>query len=235
MKEDDMNTATETDSRPIVGLETGELRSLAELEAVIERGIDTFKEVGQALMEVRDRRLYRATHGDFDTYCRERWGFTKTHANRLIRATKTVMGLAPIGATSLPVNEAQARELARIPNPETRAQVWEAAVAEHGPAVTAKNVRDVEVEITRTTRSFEVLCFVPDERIEMGRTAAQVDAALVVLRDLLNIPPETLVEAWVLGRPRRDLEKTLTEFSGQFAAYAEAVKDVKPSRLRAVT
>ena len=50
---------------------------LAECEAVIERGQQTFIEVGQALMEIRDSRLYRETHATFEAYCNERWGWTR--------------------------------------------------------------------------------------------------------------------------------------------------------------
>jgi hypothetical protein len=31
---------------------------------------------GTALLEVRDRRLYRETHATFEDYCRERWRFS---------------------------------------------------------------------------------------------------------------------------------------------------------------
>ena len=59
---------------------------LAELETVIERGRQTFIEVGAALMEIRDQRLYRETHATFEGYCKERWGFTYRFANLQISA-----------------------------------------------------------------------------------------------------------------------------------------------------
>ncbi|HET7037948.1 MAG TPA: hypothetical protein VFI42_19905, partial [Thermomicrobiaceae bacterium] len=70
---------------------------LAELEAVIERGVPTFMEVGQALAEIRDARLYRETHTTFEAYCRERWGFTSSRARQLIGASRqaTVTAVTP--------------------------------------------------------------------------------------------------------------------------------------------
>ena len=64
---------------------------LAELETVIERGKQTFVEVGQALMGIRDGRLYRETHATFEAYCQKRWGFTHRFANLQIAAA-TVSG-----------------------------------------------------------------------------------------------------------------------------------------------
>jgi hypothetical protein len=87
-------------------------RTLSELEGVIERGLQTFIEVGQALLEIRERRLYKADFATFEQYCRERWGWSKTHANRQIEAAGVAANLTPIGVT--PKNEAQARELVRL-------------------------------------------------------------------------------------------------------------------------
>lgn len=62
---------------------------LAELEALIQGGLRTFIEVGRALLEIRDRRLYRdAGYTEFDTYCRQRWGWTEGYATRNIQAAQ---------------------------------------------------------------------------------------------------------------------------------------------------
>ncbi len=93
----------------VVDTDTGEVvdRSLADCEAVIERGLNTFVEVGAALMEIRDARLYRASHGDFDTYCAGRWGMKRAHAYRLIESSEIVGALSPIGDTPTPETESQ--------------------------------------------------------------------------------------------------------------------------------
>jgi len=80
---------------------------LAELETVIERGLETYIEVGSALLEIRDSRLYREPHGTFEDYCRERWSISKVHASRLISASRIVEDLVPIG-TTLPASESVA-------------------------------------------------------------------------------------------------------------------------------
>jgi hypothetical protein len=86
--------------------------TLADCEAVIERGLTTFVEVGEALATIRDARLYKDTHGTFEDYCRERWGFSRRHSNRLIEAAEVVGILGPIGPTV--TNEGQARALGQV-------------------------------------------------------------------------------------------------------------------------
>jgi len=61
------------------------------------RGLATFVEVGQALMKIRDARLYRETHETFESYCRERWGWSRRHANRTIQAAEVAGVLGPMG------------------------------------------------------------------------------------------------------------------------------------------
>lgn len=122
----------------MTALATSEASRLADLEAAVERGLATFLEVGEALREIHDSRLYRGNHDSFEAYCRDRWGFTDRRGRQLMEA-------AEIG-TVVPVkNEAQARELARLrANPDRMASAWgeasERARGEDRP-VTAGDVR----------------------------------------------------------------------------------------------
>lgn len=69
--------------------------------------IATFVEVGEALLRIRDGRLYRDSYATFEDYCRDRWGFGERRGRQLIEA-------AEVG-TIVPVkNEGQARELAPL-------------------------------------------------------------------------------------------------------------------------
>ena len=130
----------------LVDSSTGEViarRTFAENEAVIERGLGTFVEVGEALMEIRDARQYRENYGDFDTYCRERWGFTRSRAHRLIEASE-IADVLPMGNT--PTSERQARALAPLrDDPQAMAEVMEEVAAEPG-RVTAEKISDKVAE-----------------------------------------------------------------------------------------
>jgi len=112
---------------------------LAQLETIIERGLATFIEVGNALIVIRDERLYRERYPTFQAYCQERWGWGRNYVNKQIKAAEVARALGT--DVPIPANEAQARELARIPDPTARQDVWRRSVEEHGNRVTAASIR----------------------------------------------------------------------------------------------
>lgn len=121
-----------------------EQNKLAECEAVIERGLKTFIDVGNALLEIRDSRLYRGEFGTFDDYCRDRWGFSKPRATQLIQAAQVIDTLQNgNNCYQIPVNEAQARPLTSLP-PDEQIRVWQQAV-DTAPitGITAAHVQNV--------------------------------------------------------------------------------------------
>jgi len=108
-------------------------------EAIIERGLMTFTEVGTSLMTIRDKRLYKETHSTFESYCQERWGWSKSHANRHIQAAHLGEILAPMGVK--PTTERQARELTPLlDQPDVLRETWDQVQAEGN--VTAQSIRD---------------------------------------------------------------------------------------------
>lgn len=137
-------------------LTTWEGGRLTYLEGVIEAGLQTFYDVGEALMEIRDGRLYRQTHRSFEAYTKERWGMGKSRAHQLMEAARTVAAISgPVeeGDPStivevLPTNEAQVRALSGLDD-QAKREVWAEAVAT-APAgkVTGRHV----AETARRTR-----------------------------------------------------------------------------------
>lgn len=127
-------------------LTSAEQNRLHEFESTIERGLQTFYEVGYALAEIREQRLYRATYDTFEDYCRERWQMRRDYANKLISASEVMGNLNTI--VSKPANEAQTRPLAKLP-PEEQAPAWEEAVERSGGKPTARVVEQVVQERTR--------------------------------------------------------------------------------------
>lgn len=69
-----------------VALSKVESKRLDELEQIIEKGHKTFLEVGNALLAIREEKLYRPK--TFDEYCLERWNFTRQRAGQLMRSAK---------------------------------------------------------------------------------------------------------------------------------------------------
>ena len=109
---------------------------LEELEKTISRGKKTFVEVGMALAEIRDLRLYKREYGGFEEYCREKWGWKRAHAYRLIDAAEVVK-VSPIGDKIQ--SESQARALGKIPAGQRAAVVQ--AIIDDGKPVTAAEIK----------------------------------------------------------------------------------------------
>ena len=74
-------------------LTAAERKQLAKDERLIERSLSTFLDVGRALADIRDARLYRATHPTFAAYLRERWDIADTWGVRLMSAARTVAAI----------------------------------------------------------------------------------------------------------------------------------------------
>jgi hypothetical protein len=71
---------------------------LTELESMIEANLRDFYEIGSALKEIRDARLYlRSGFSRFADYIRSRWDMGKSQAYRLIDASCVMENLSPIG------------------------------------------------------------------------------------------------------------------------------------------
>lgn len=112
---------------------------------------ESYINVGNALREIRDSKLYRESHKTFQHYCEERWGYKKSAVYRLINSREIVDNLVekcPQFGEVLPDNESQTRPLATL-EPDEQVQVWKETVetapkSESGrPIITAKHVEGV--------------------------------------------------------------------------------------------
>jgi hypothetical protein len=137
-------------------------RSILERhESVINEGLQTFAEVGNALLAIRDGKLYRAEHGTFEGYCKERWGFSRIHAHRMIDAARVCETL-PMG--NKPQSERQARPLASLPAADQPA-AWQAATEKAKAEDRPVTARDVQAEVDKVKQA----------AIESERTVDPVD------------------------------------------------------------
>lgn len=101
-------------------LAQNEAARLKQCEKAIEKGLGTFVEVGQALLNIRDEKLYRASFKTFEAYCKDRWDISRPRAYQLIEGAKTVQTMAEAAGADLSttvdkITERQSRELASDP------------------------------------------------------------------------------------------------------------------------
>lgn len=197
-------------------LDTSERAELMICEDTISAGIRSFKDVGAALVKIRDLRLYRETHPTFDAYCSEKWDLGRSQAYRLIDAAEVVANLSPIGDTPLPTNESQVRPLAKL-EPEQQQEAWARAV-ETAPEgrVTAAHVERVVEEMTGPAQAEES----DFPEVETNYTPTPAAAPLSVPVEVIEQPKQ----------PSSNAQKALhSSASNEWytpARYMEAVRAV---------
>jgi hypothetical protein len=213
---------------PTDALSPAETDALARCERIIAEGIQTFVEVGRALLVIRDGQLYRQTHATFEAYCRERWDLSRTYAYQLIGASEVVDEVAAVSDV-VPANEAQARPLASLP-PEQRVEAWREAV-DTAPErkITAKHVQATVKRLRDTTAASRRQQEKPPP--DRARQAAEwQDRFSHQFRDFERLLERfkqaggvlTLVRDWDVDEQRRFLQdlraqaKTLLEMAAHF-------------------
>ena len=97
--------------------------SLAELEAVVERGLVSFADAGRALAQIKDRKLFKPEFLTFGQYLEARWKVTRDYADRLIAASVICIELEAQGLQA-PTRESHARELVKVTE-DKRGEVWQ--------------------------------------------------------------------------------------------------------------
>jgi hypothetical protein len=112
----------------------------------------SFIVVGNALITIRNRKLYREQFQSFNEYCTARWGIGKSYAGYLKSGFTVATNLSvpddhPGGQLCppceiQPVHEKQIRPLSTL-EPAQQCEVWEEAVrSADGKVVTYKHVKD---------------------------------------------------------------------------------------------
>lgn len=88
-----------------------EAKTLAELESIVHHQLAAWQQIGDALTQIRDQKLYREKYATFAEYLDQRWKFTASRAYQLIRSVAVVANVD--NGSSLP--ERSARELSKLP------------------------------------------------------------------------------------------------------------------------
>lgn len=143
----------ELSDEPLTSLEalpTDEQAELLRYELVIDKGIESYIAVGQALLAIQQKKLYRATHRRFQDYVKDRFAISQSNSYRLIQQTETFLQLeaqfendSSVANKPLPTVAKHLEALTQLPE-EQRASVWMKAVEEAektGKPITGKTIR----------------------------------------------------------------------------------------------
>lgn len=211
---------------------------LDELETVVELGLQTFYDVGMALVEIRDERLYRQDYSTWEAYCRDRWGFNRARANNLISAFKIVNVLDSSESKVLPSNESQVRPL-KLLEPEQQVVAWQ-RVIETAPDGDPNKVTGAHVQrivddmrgVERDSDTGRLLAPEPDYNYKRDNKSNRLaDEYVPQGYDACQTPPyavaplwEWLAPNWILWEPAAG-EGLLVDFfrDGNFEVEASDI------------
>lgn len=127
-----------------------ERRMLFEYEAIIDKHIQAFFEVGKALMDIRDRRLYREEYPTFAEYCKSRWNLEIKRAYQLITGYKIAEN---VNARIHP--EYVLRPLARFTPEQQKDIYWKALEQAPDGKLTHRMIYEVIEDMEQTFKQLE--------------------------------------------------------------------------------
>jgi hypothetical protein len=119
----------------------------AERDRLEQTVKQAFYLAGKSLKTLRDKKLYRETHGTFEEYCRDCFDFTRRAADYLILSAEVVENLKReqfvLKTDVLPTKESQCRPLAKL-SPKEQRKVWRTAVEQaKGKVPSAKIIKEI--------------------------------------------------------------------------------------------
>lgn len=214
--------ALQSTAKPLQGHEAAMLRAC---EAEIEKGLDSFFRVGQALAAIHDSRLYRESHATWEAYLEERWQMSDRRARQYITASQianeigtmvppsTVSGSASLTPAIPSTNERQVRALASL-RPDERRDAWEESVktaprgADGKPRVTGEHVKRIveqrkwgPVSVPTSSSSSEERSPAPAKASVTEAPATVLDAVSLVIAALNEGSAGTAREAATAALP----------------------------------
>ncbi len=121
-------------------------RTLKENEQVIERGMNSFMDVAQALLDIKNQKQFReAGYDSFEDYCQNRWRMSARNGYRYIQCAEVVDNVTRVAQSdSAPTTIRQAAALAAASDdPQEQADLWDATVESTNGRPTENAIREV--------------------------------------------------------------------------------------------
>lgn len=210
---------------------------LTTLEGVIGRGL-RFVEIGLALHEIADERLFAATHESFKSYLRERWGFepgwaySQMYGARVAEAITAAHGPLPAGLSADALRPLW--PLLNREGPEAVAQAWTAVQERYG----ARHRPPSRSEVRTVLADAGVVTCAPERRRapEMGQVGISLDRAatrIARIRTVLRgraLPPAARQRAAEFAAAARDLAAELEALADGSAVAARLADREAPVR-----
>jgi len=172
--------------RELVPLSLHEERRLHECEKIITDGLDTFMEVGQALTEIRNRRLYRQEFKTFEAYAHQRWGIKRQRAYELMGASEVARNLSEI-SDIIPAKESHAASLLKL-SPVDQREIWQEIIDESGDNIYNLTASQIKRKVNERIRKASE----PNVSQEEQFAKQQQDEAIKPISRAMKKTPEQL-------------------------------------------
>lgn len=129
-------------------LSSPEYDRLEELETIVSKGLAGFFEVGKALNEINEKRLYRQYHQTFEAYLADQWQIDRSRGYQMIVAAQVADEMSTMVDIPQPANERQARALKPLSGqPAKMAEAMAQAAEATDGKPTAKAIKDAVDDI----------------------------------------------------------------------------------------
>lgn len=196
-------------------LTTMETIRLRNLEEIIEKA---WTAGGKALIEIRDKRLYRHLCGTFEEYCKERWHKTGRAVRYLIESARAVEELTEKSGKAFPVSQNAARALGNVPQ-EKRAKVVE--VATKNGAITAKSIAEAAKSVVSPKKEKvldKVGTVIPNEILPLWERKVEFETLAKEMRQLKSRLKNLIHEdpLW------RKVSEVASDYAGNIASAIES-------------
>lgn len=172
-----------------VAMTRTEHKRFKELDQMVSKFAKQLIVVAEALAEIKRDKLYRAKFKNFQDYCESVHQISRQYANRLVKAGEIYSEMVPIVSKmglALPDNEAQMRELSRLPDTEQRVEVLKTIAVEDGDGkYTAARLREEIDRHLETAEPERETAPSPSQRVRNAAALVdQLEAAIDSGKDL---------------------------------------------------
>jgi|APTNR8051073442_1049403.scaffolds.fasta_scaffold08406_5 protein gp37 len=172
-----------------VAMTRTEHKRFKELDQMVSKFAKQLIVVAEALAEIKRDKLYRAKFKNFQDYCESVHQISRQYANRLVKAGEIYSEMVPIVSKmglALPDNEAQMRELSRLPDTDQRVEVLKTIAEEDGDGkYTAARLREEIDRHLETAEPERETAPSPSQRVRNAAALVdQLEAAIDSGKDL---------------------------------------------------
>lgn len=180
----------------------------AQLEDKIKHGLKTFIEVGEALAEIKQTKLYLLTHETFENYLKDRWNICRSRGYQIIEGAEAAREVSNIVDIK---NESIAREVAKLPTKTERKKaakeiasvIQEKKAKNKKPVVSSKEAKEIVSKIQTKAKgglAAEAAKFNPVREVPKAKSVAKLfetDASEI------QETPHAIISKWWSENKRR--------------------------------